>query len=205
MKILARLGLVAVLTTILAAGAGAQQMRGTEIRVLAGVSAGRLATSSGTTDPLYGLSLGAQVLYPMGERFSFVPELLLVEKGGAQEASGVRIDVDLRSLDLSALARWSAGGASMGRRAFAFAGPTVGYVLSCDAGTGVGGTILPGDCVDNVQRTDLGLTAGVGLELPTSVIDWGVSLRYQHGFSDLSKDSSGLRTRTIQLLLSYRL
>lgn len=188
-----------------AAPLGAQSESRPTIRVLGGVTAASLQSGSETTDPLYGVALGAQYVIPARSNWYFVPELLLVDKGGAQSSGGATIDADIRSLDLSLLARWSTGTTADRRRVFAFAGPTYGFVLSCESGAGAGGIFVTGDCLENVNRGDVGLTIGGGLDFPSSSIDWGVSLRYQHGIADLLKAPGEVRSRTVMLLLSYRI
>jgi hypothetical protein len=175
------------------------------IRVVGGATAASVASSASETDPLYGIALGAQVVKLVRPHWYLVPELLLVDKGGTQVSGASSLDADIRTLDLSLLARWSTGSAADRRRIFAFAGPTYGFVLSCDAESGVGGVFVAGDCRDNVTDSDIGVTIGGGLDFPSSSIDWGISLRYQHGLSDIQKAPGELRTRTVMLLLSYRL
>lgn len=184
---------------------GAQSETRPTIRVVGGLTAASLESSSTATDPLYGVALGAQYVIPARGNWYFVPELLLVDKGGAQTSGGSTIDADLRSLDLSVLARWSTGTTADHRRVFAFAGPTYGFLLSCEGGAGVGGVFVTGDCLDSINRSDVGLTIGGGLDFPSSSIDWGLSLRYQHGVADLLKASGEVRSRTVMLLLSYRI
>lgn len=206
--------IVAFRHTILLASAGfalattslrAQSESRPTIRILGGVTAASLASSSSETDALYGIALGAQYVTPLRGHWDLVPELLLADKGGRQTSGSATVDADLRSLDLSLLARWSTGSVADRRRVFAFAGPTYGYILSCEAGSGVGSVFVTGDCIENVNRGDVGLTIGGGLDFPSSAIDWGVSLRYQHGVSDLLKSAGELRSRTVKLLLSYRI
>ncbi len=196
------------LAIVAAASAGALQAQlgpRHSIRALGGAAGASLASGSAESDPAYGLSLGAQVVVPVAAAWALVPELLLVDKGGRDAAGPAAITADLRALDASLLVRWNTGGLEVRRRVFAFAGPTVGYFVSCDAGSAVGGAFGGGDCLDAVNRTDIGLTAGGGLEFPSSLVDWGISLRYQHGIADILKGSGAVRTRTVQLLLSYRL
>lgn len=174
------------------------------IRFLAGVSAASLADASSSTDPLYGLAIGAQYVVPVRGRWALVPELLLAEKGGVESNGGGSLEADIRSLDLSLLARWSSAWAENGRQVFAFAGPTYGYLLSCDGSAGAGAVTFQTKCLSSLNRTDLGATIGGGLEFPTSAFDWGISLRYQHGFADILKAAGEVQTRTVLLLFSYR-
>ena len=185
--------------------AQAQSASGPALRILAGATAATLADGSSSTDPLYGMALGAQWVLPARGAWSLVPELLLADKGGRQTSGGASADADLRVLDFSLLGRWNRGNTEQRTRFFAFGGPSFGYVVGCDAETGGGGVTLTGDCIDNVNRGDISVTLGGGLEFPTSAIDWGVSLRYQHGLADVLKGSGEIRTRTLLLMLSYRL
>jgi hypothetical protein len=197
--------LAVVVLTLGAGTASAQSEFRPTIRVVGGVTAASVATPDAGTDPLYGVALGAQYVKPLRAHWYLVPEILLVDKGGTQSSGAASLDADIRTLDLSLLARWSSGSAADRRRVFAFAGPTYGFVLSCDSESGVGGVFVPGDCRDNVTNSDIGVTIGGGLDFPSSSIDWGISLRYQHGLSDIQKAPGELRTRTVMLLLSYRI
>jgi Outer membrane protein beta-barrel domain len=198
-------GLVALGIALTAPALDAQSETRPTIRVVGGATASSLASPSTETDPLYGIALGAQYVMPARGHWYLVPEVLLVDKGGEQTAGSSSINVDIRTVDLSLLARWSTGTSEDRRRIFAFAGPTYGFVLSCDAESGVGGVFLPGDCTENVNSGDAGVTIGGGLDFPSSSIDWGISLRYQHGLSNIQKSGGELRTRTVMLLLSYRI
>jgi hypothetical protein len=197
--------LLALCVAFAAVPAGAQSDTRPAIRVLGGVTGASLEDESTETDPLYGLAVGVQYLRPLRGPWAIAPELLLLEKGGSQSAGGASVDADLRTVDVSLLLRWSTGNTESRRRVFAFGGPTLGYVLSCDAGASGGGVAFTGNCLDAVNRQDLGVTIGGGLEFPTSSIDWGLSLRYQHGIADLLAGPGTVRARTVVLLLSYRL
>lgn len=197
------LGVLIALTTS-ATAIQAQDGPRPSIRFLAGVSAAALADASSSTDPLYGLAIGAQYVVPLRGHWAIVPELLLTEKGGTEPNGAGSLEADIRSLDLSLLARWSSGFRESGRQVFAFAGPTYGYLLSCDGSAGAGAVILPTKCLSSLNRTDLGVTIGGGLEFPTSAVDWGIALRYQHGLADILKAAGEVQTRTVLLIFSYR-
>ncbi len=197
--------LLATCLTFGAVALSAQSESRPTIRIVGGATASSLETSSTSTDALYGVALGAQYVMPVSGPWYLVPEVLLFDKGGRQTSGSSSVDVDLRSLDVSLLARWSTGSLADRRRVFAFAGPTYGRVLSCEAGSGAGSVFVTGDCVDNVNRNDVAFSFGGGLDFPSSSIDWGISLRYQHGITDIQKGAGEVRSRAVLLLLSYRL
>jgi hypothetical protein len=206
MTVINRYSFLAVLLVLTSTAAELRAQDGprTAVRFLAGVSAASLADASSSTDRLYGLAIGAQYVVPVRGHWALVPEVLLAEKGGAESDGGSSLEADIRSLDLSLLARWSGALSEHGRQVFAFAGPTAGYLLSCEGSAGAGAVTFPTKCLSSLNRTDFGVTIGAGIEFPTSAIDWGVSLRYQHGLGDIVKAAGEVHTRTVLLLLSYR-
>ena len=77
-----------------------------------------------------------------------------------------------------------------------FAGPALGYELSCKVQGSVLGTDFTRECNDPVvgletQTVDLGFSVGGGIDLDLLPVTVVLDGRYTHGLRDLNKNSEG--------------
>lgn len=126
----------------------------------------------------FGLDLGLVVAIPIGGGFFMVqPELHFLQKGYQIDDADIYGDVTstLNYLELPVLARVNFGGSV---KLFAFAGPSVGYLIS---GTyeDDNGSLDPKDYLDDVEYSG---HIGAGVGIGTFEID----IRYMAGLNDIS-------------------
>ena len=150
------------------------------------ISSQKYESNTLTEDPesKFGLDLALLVAIPLGGGFFMIqPELHFLQKGyHIEDAAPLYGDVTttLNYMELPILARVNFGGSV---KVFAFAGPSVGYLLS---GTyeDDNGSLDPKDYLDDVEYS-AHIGAGVGIGT------FEVDIRYIAGLSDIS-DSDNL-------------
>jgi hypothetical protein len=94
---------------------------------------------------------------------------------------------------------------SLGSGPYLFAGPYVGFEVSCSGSLGE----LSGDCDENDgsrNTTDFGLTGGLGIHFPLGPGSLLLEGRYTHGLSNLNDtedESADARTRYFGAFVGY--
>ncbi len=161
----------------------------------AGVKAG-VSVSNLSFNPDYGARSAAErktgvtggifVVAPVRQRLALQLEAL-VSQQGAREVFRFGDAVKLTYLDVPVLARIRAFSAA-GGSAYVFSGPTVGLRLSAKYDDGE-----VEDISDDIERFNVGWTAGVGAEVGRVVID----VRYTWGLTTLiTEGDTGSKLRT---------
>ena len=126
----------------------------------------------------FGADLAILCAIPIGGGLiNLQPELHWMQKGYNIEdaASGDNITSTLNYLELPLLLRVNFGGSI---RVFAFAGPSVGYLLSGELNTATESR----DATDYLEETEFNAHIGLGVGLGTFEVD----IRYMAGLTDIS-------------------
>jgi len=113
------------------------------------------------------------------------PEALFSMKGARLDLEGASSSVWLDYLELPVLAKISRPGGGT-YRYFAVIGPTIGVRLRARIRTDFGESTEEIDISDDVERLDLGVTAGGGVQFGSVVVDG----RYTLGLKDIDKDKT---------------
>ncbi|MCC6245368.1 MAG: PorT family protein [Gemmatimonadaceae bacterium] len=140
-----------------------------------------------------GTMLGVSLTIPAGESWSFQPEALFLNKGGAiTRAAGERQDVRLDYFEIPLLLRreFAAGGTL---NPHLYAGPSVGYQLNCKVtveGPGIPNT--SSDCRRDLflepASVDWGAVVGAGVDLSLGGLGVTGGARYGFGLANINKD-----------------
>lgn len=126
----------------------------------------------------FGADLAILCAIPLGGGlFNLQPELHWMQKGYNIEdaATGDNITSTLNYLELPLLLRVNFGGSI---RVFAFAGPSVGYLLNGELNTATESR----DATDYLEETEFNAHIGLGVGLGTFEVD----IRYMAGLTDIS-------------------
>ncbi len=153
-------------------------------------------------DRRMGVVAGGFVTLPLISWLDVQPELLYSSKGAQLDEEGIQSKLVLDYLELPVLGRVS-GAAPGGTRFYVVAGPTVSFRLRAKTRTEFGNATEERDISDEVERLDIGLAAGAGLEFRRFVIDG----RYTHGLSDIDSDTTDavkISTRVFSLTAGIR-
>lgn len=194
--------------SLLAGLSYAAQAQGIKYGVKAGASLTNFTGSdTGDAKNIFGFHGGLVANFAVNDAFSIQPEVLYSMKGAKLEESlgmgyTVKSTVRLHYIDVPVLARVNAGGL------FFELGPQVGFLAAAKQKNEITGGPL-GSSSDNdiksgIKRVDFGYAAGLGYQLSNGP---GIGLRYNGGFSDISKNSGSLAVRNsaFQLYLSFML
>jgi hypothetical protein len=136
-------------------------------------------------DPRIAVVAGVFANVPLLSWLDLQPEALFSMKGARLDLEGAASSVWLDYLELPVLARISrpAGGT---RRYFAVAGPAIGVRLRARTRTDFGDSTEELDISHDLERLDLSVTAGGGVEFGRLVLDG----RYTLGFKDIDNDKT---------------
>jgi outer membrane protein with beta-barrel domain len=129
------------------------------------------------------------------------PEVLYAMKGAKREEFGISSKLLLDYLELPVLARFSRGGTA--RSWYVVAGPSFGYLLRARTRADFGDATEELDIIDDVERFDLEIVAGAGIEFGRFLVDG----RYGHGLSNIDKlaeDDGKITTRTMSVTVGYK-
>ncbi len=191
---ISRYALLAVLVPILglahATSAAAQNApargQGAQATVLMGATFSTLRGADDfdrRTETVAGLSL----LFPFAGPLSWQPELLLVSRG-AKSASQLRAGVEISSVQLPALLRFSLAPRS-NVTPHLYAGPYLAFELDCS----VDGSSL--DCDEfgtvDTKSVDVGGVAGGGVSFLAGPLLLTGGMRYEFGISSLAEFETG--------------
>jgi hypothetical protein len=145
-----------------------------------------------------GLTAGLFAHLPVRDRIHLQIETLFTDKGGSVPlvdpsiVSGTAtLRYKLHYLDVPVLARVR-GPRIRAARLHAFGGPTFSVRLAASRQTAISGQGSFGferEIDDEVERFDLGVTLGGGVEISRAIFN----LRYTHGFSEVLEDIYGSR------------
>ncbi|MFI5210273.1 MAG: porin family protein [Gemmatimonadales bacterium] len=157
--------------------------------------------------PRVGIALGIHVHSPLGKGVSIDPDLTFAYKGSDMTgAPGSSVEAVLTAqlwyLELPVLLRYSTGHPDALRFRF-YAGPYIAILAGCTGKIQVGSEVVAQSCSDfpdpvDTSQTfdpfvgwDAGAVAGVGAGVPLFGTRLEVDLRYEQGFVNLERSSTG--------------
>ncbi|MDE2997515.1 MAG: outer membrane beta-barrel protein [Gemmatimonadota bacterium] len=187
-------GIIALATTNLAAPVPAQ----TTLAIRGGLSR---ATTSAIEDvpesalkARMGLALGASATVPIQDNLSLRFDGGYVQKGSGAEDQGIEANLFLDYIELSGLGAINLTPSGSPASAHLLIGPSLAFKTGCEATATItlGGeaSTISEPCGDDVRGIDLGITGGIGANLPVSEqMTLSVDLRYTLGL--LSVDETG--------------
>jgi hypothetical protein len=202
-----------IVAAVMAAAAINGPVDGQESRRMMGFKVGSITTGVASEVPAFlntdwrsGLSAGAFVSLDQGSRLTFRADLLYARRGFGfrmyDETTGlIPGEAEVRSMelqvDMGLRLPWPGPRASVR----VFAGPVVGYELSCTVKGSLVGVRFREDCDQPVlglrtRTVDVGLSLGGGMDfhiLPFTLVMDG---RYTHGLRNLNKGSNGSESLT---------
>lgn len=158
-----------------------------------GVRGGVNLTNTATSGEEDGRSLdwqlrpivGVFVTWHASSWLDLQPELLYAMKGAKGEEFDIPSKLLLDYLEFPLLVRKSMG-SPHAMAWYVGGGPSFGYRLRAKTRADFGDAIEEIDVSDDVERFDLGVAVGGGLEFRRVVVD----ARYTHGLTDIDKDTS---------------
>jgi hypothetical protein len=150
---------------------------------------------------LAGIVAGVFATLPVASWLEVQPEALYSRKGARAELEGISSDLQIDYLEVPVLARFSRRGS--GRGYYVAGGPSFAFQLRARTRTDFGTATEEIDIGEEVERFDLGLSIGGGIEVRSLVIDG----RYTHGFKDIDKDTSDdvqVTNRAVSITVGFR-
>jgi hypothetical protein len=178
-----------VALVVVVSGAASAQEQPAAVGVKAGVNFANLNfEGDGATvnlDRRKGAVGGVFVVWPATGRVALQTEALYSQKGAQMEEDGASGKIKLDYVDVPVLARFSSP-VSPGTSFHVFAGPSFSFRVSAKSEFSFEGEEENEDIDDDVERFDLGLVAGAGLEFGRVVVDG----RYTWGLSNINKDEN---------------
>jgi hypothetical protein len=154
---------------------------------------------------------GAFATIGLGTTLFLQPEALYSSKGFKIDVSeiidgDVEASVKLDYLEIPVLigARFDIADSPL--RPSIYAGPSIGFKLSCNASGSVEGVTETDDCGDDFESVDFGLDFGASLAFELSSFDLILDGRYALGLTNAAKDATGddsLKNRAWQFMVGF--
>ena len=194
--------LCSVVLVLLIASAPAAMAQNKGAGVKGGVNFAKLHIETDEDDVNFdrrtGIVAGVFYVFPLAPHVSFQPEWLYTQKG-AKFAENSDFGLDLDYFDVPLLLRWDS--TTAGESTFnVFAGPSINFRHRARQEDEEGDR----DIRDQVERIDVGLIVGAGVELGRFVIDG----RYQHGLREVNKDAVAenfsVKHRAFSIMAGFR-
>lgn len=151
-----------------------------------------------SADPRFGLVAGGFVRMPLASWLGVQAEGLYAEKGSRIKVAGAESTLIVDYIDVPVLAR-----VRLAHLFFVEGGASMGFRLRAKARARFSGATEEIDMSDSVQRFDLGVAMGGGVELGRLILDG----RYTLGFTDIDKDktdASQAKNRTLSATIGVR-
>jgi hypothetical protein len=142
-----------------------------------------------------GLVAGVFVIVPCGNLFAFQPEALISQQGSTFTEGSESFKIKIDYFQVPLLARIKPSKSPVGL----VVGPTLGFrIRAKTSGSGQSEE----DFKDEVKQADLGLVAGVSVDVAHIVLDG----RYTWGLTNIATDSSDgkVKNRVASLTLGFR-
>jgi hypothetical protein len=149
----------------------------------------------------WSVAAGAFAILPLRWHVSFQPEVLYTRKGAQLRGAGVRSSLLLDYVEVPALARF--GVHAFGTRLFVVGGPAAGFRVRARTRTEFSAATEEIDVSDGVERFDLGVAGGAGVELGALLLEG----RYTFGLTDIDtdrEDDARARNRVWSILAGWR-
>jgi hypothetical protein len=128
--------------------------------------------------------LGAFAVMPVYRRLWLQPEVLYTRKGARLRGTGPQPSLLLDYLEVPVLARVSTR--LLGTKVYLVGGPAPAIRARAKTRTQFSGAAEEIDVADELQRFDLGVVGGAGMEIGSLVVEG----RYTFGLIDIDKDSA---------------
>ncbi|MGB2712830.1 MAG: porin family protein [Vicinamibacterales bacterium] len=198
--------IIATLTVLLVVCASSSFAQGMRTGVRGGVNFTTTKTTGEDQDGAVDWQLrgvfGGFVTWRAASWIELQPEVLYAMKGAKGEEFGIVAKLLLDYIEVPVLARISRGSANA-RSWYVVGGPSFGYLLRAKTRADFGSSTEEIDVIDEVERFDVGIVAGGGLEFGRIVVDG----RYTHGLSDIDKDTSDdvkVTNRALSVTVGFR-
>lgn len=177
--------------------------QGHHLGVKGGVNVATQNTSGDSGGPALDSRIGGVVgafwTLPLASWLDVQAEGLYSMKGARLKFQGIESTFQLDYFEVPVLGRVLFG--SGHRRYYAAGGPSIAFRVRAKTRTALSGATEEIDVADQVERIDMGIAAGGGMEMGRLVIDG----RYTYGLSDLDKDSSSTtKNRAIAVTAGFR-
>jgi hypothetical protein len=145
---------------------------------------------------------GVFMLWPATGKLALQAEGLFSQKGAKVDEEGIEGTIKIDYLDVPVLLRLSSGSSS-GTSFHVFGGPSVGFRLKARAKGTADGESSDDDISEDIERMDVGVVAGVGVEMGRVSIDG----RQSWGLSNINKDPDDptkIKNRVFSVMVGYR-
>lgn len=154
----------------------------------------------GNFDRRAGFVGGLFVIWPANRRVALQTEALFSQKGAKVDQDGIDGKIKLDYLDVPVLLRVSSN--PLVQTSFhAFAGPSFGIRVRARAKGDFEGETSDEDISDDIERLDMGLVVGAGIDIGHLTIDG----RYSWGLSDVFKDDEvKVKNRVLSIMAGFR-
>ena len=169
----------------------------------------------GTSNPVFGLQLGAFYTFNLSDEFSFQPELYFVQKGYQFDHTplyNTNYSLHINYLELPLLFEYNPP-LDWGFNPKIIAGPFAALKLSSDKQIRISNEEINGN-VSSVNNLDYGLVFGINTEFAAwdgelifdLRINWGFAnvMTQPDEFISVSDDSGTVKTRAVTLMTGYR-
>ena len=203
--------IVAVCLAALTPGAAAAQSIGGGVK--GGLSFGDVPNITDGVDEAsdilerrIGYTVGGFVAIRFGNGFSIQPEALYTQKGVAASAPGetASSEFTLKAdyVDVPILGRFTFG---KGLRGYVFAGPSLNFLISAKAKSGLFGNGSETDVTEDMESFEAAFVLGGGIEIGPLLVE----ARWSEGLTNILADGKSpagtdLKTRTLLLLAGLR-
>lgn len=161
--------------------------------LLGGVSLSKVVEEDGnvsiTTDNRTGFAAGLEFASRVSKGLFITPQFLYVQKGFSQADGGTSFNMKISYIEVPILLRADIGEGTA--RPFVFGGGYVAFKVGCSVGAETSEGSASATCVDafdgeKLNSTDLGVSVGAGVNFQR----FGLSARYELGFSNIPNDAS---------------
>jgi hypothetical protein len=192
---------VTVLAIALMLAGGVPALAQVSYGVKAGVNVANLSFDADTdvsSKGRIGLLAGVFVTIPIGGWLTVQSEAIYTAKGATLDIADLESTYLVDYLEVPVLLR-----VELPRRAYAVAGPSMAYRIRARNRVAFDGSTEEIDLGGDVESFDLGIVAGVGLDIGRWVLDG----RYTHGLSDSDADTTDdvrIRNRVVSLAAGFR-
>lgn len=147
-----------------------------------------------------GLVAGLFATMPLFSKLELQPEALFTSKGARVDLDGVKASLVADYLEVPVLVRFSRRG---GFSYYLAGGPALAFLLRAHSRAEFAGATEEIDITEQVNRVDVGVAMGGGVEIGSIVIDG----RYTLGLQDIDKDTSdAIKTtnRAVSLTVGFK-
>lgn len=164
----------------------------------------------GDSEALKSFGGGGFIRFGMGG-LSLQLEALALTKGSKASDEDLDADVELKLdyIEVPITAMFS-----LGNGPYIFAGPSFGFEVGCTVDADLGDLDLKGDCDEGDEdltvtrkKLDVGVTGGLGIQLPLGPGALLIEGRYTHGLTNLNDDSDSdarkVRNRSYGVFAGY--